>query len=173
MTSMSKRKLVLAVPVLALVLASCGGDRDLASPGEMPRGAPEDDPRPTLAVADSTFGAILVDAEGNTLYAFTQDRDGVSACYDDCAVNWPALISEGELRAGEGVERSLLGTAVRADGSEQVSYAGRPLYHFAGDRRPADTNGQGLGDVWFVVSPVGEILQDSSPGNGYGYGAGS
>lgn len=163
---------MLAVPVLALVLASCGGDRDLASPGEKPRGAPEDDPRPTLAVADSTFGEILVDAEGKTLYAFTQDSDGVSACYDDCAVNWPALISGGEFRAGEGVERSLLGTAVRADGSEQVTYAGMPLYHFAGDARPADTNGQGLGEVWFVVSPVGEIIEGLSPGGGYGYETG-
>lgn len=163
---------MLGVPVLALVLASCGGDRDLASPGENPRGAPEDDPKPTLAVADSTFGEILVDAEGNTLYAFTQDPDGMSSCYDDCAVNWPALISEGGLRAGEGVERSLLGTAVRADGSEQVTYAGKPLYHFAGDGRPAETNGQGLGDVWFVVSPAGGIIEGSPPGSGYGYGAG-
>ncbi len=172
MTNMSIRKLVLAGPVLALLLASCGGDRDLAAPGD-PGGPSEADPNSTLAVAGSTFGEILVDDGGNTLYAFTQDSDGVSVCYDECAATWPALISEDELRAGEGVEGSLLGTAARADGSEQVNYAGMPLYHFAGDARPADTNGQGVGDVWFVVSPVGEVIESLPSRSGYGYGAGS
>ncbi len=169
MTSMSRRTLVLTVPVLTLVIASCG--RDLAAGNT--EGAPEAVLNSTVAVADSTFGEILVDAEGNTLYAFTQDPDGMSTCYGECAATWPALFSADEPRAGEGVERSLLGTATRSDGSEQVAYAGMPLYYFAGDARPTDTNGQGIGDVWFVVSPVGEAIEAPSPRGGYGYGAGS
>jgi len=110
-----------------------------------------------------------VDAEGNTLYAFTQDPNGASVCYDECATNWPALISDTTLSAGEGIERSLLGTAVRANGSQQVTYAGMPLYHFAGDARPADTNGQGADDAWFVVSPEGTIIERAAPPGGYGY----
>jgi len=70
----------------ALVLASCGEDGGTAAPGL--------EPEPTLGVADSGFGEILVNAEGNTLYAFTQDPDGVSVCYDECAANWPALVSD-------------------------------------------------------------------------------
>ena len=29
-----------------------------------------------------------------------------------------------------------------------------PLYRFAGDAAPGDTNGQGSGGVWFVVGPT-------------------
>ena len=36
---------------------------------------------------------------------------------------------------------------------------GHPLYYFASDQSPGDTNGQGIGDVWFVVSPQGEAIQ--------------
>ena len=161
MTRLSRGKLMIAVPVLAVVLASCGGDRDPAAPGA--------DPKFTLEVADSSLGEILVDAEGNTLYAFTQDPNGASVCYDECATNWPALISDAKLSAGESIERSLLGTAVRANGSQQVTYAGMPLYHFAGDARPADTNGQGADDAWFVVSPEGAIIERAAPPGGYGY----
>lgn len=172
MTSMSRGKFKFAVPVLALILAGCGAYGDVAVPSESPSGTPEVNTEPTLAVADSAFGDILVDAEGSTLYAFTQDSDAVSVCYDECAASWPALMGDKELRAGEGVAPSLLGIAVRADGTEQVTYAGMPLYYFAGDARPADTNGQGVGDVWFVVSPVGEMIDSSSPRGGYGYGTG-
>jgi len=169
MTSISRGKLMLAVPSLALglalVLASCGGDGGTAAPGL--------GPEPTIGVAESSFGEILVDAEGNTLYAFTQDRDGLSVCYDECAANWPALTSDATLRAGEGIEGSLLGTAARAHGSQQVTYAGMPMYYFAGDAGPADTNGQGVGDVWFVVSPEGAIIERAALPGGYGYGSGA
>ena len=32
---------------------------------------------------------------------------------------------------------------------------GLPLYHFSGDEAPGDTAGQGLNDMWFVLSPEG------------------
>jgi predicted lipoprotein with Yx(FWY)xxD motif len=35
----------------------------------------------------------------------------------------------------------------------QVAYDGAPLYYFAKDTQPGDTNGQGLGDTWFVAKP--------------------
>ena len=41
----------------------------------------------------------------------------------------------------------------------QVTYNGHPLYYFSGDQAPGDTNGQGIGDIWFVVSPAGDAIK--------------
>jgi predicted lipoprotein with Yx(FWY)xxD motif len=111
----------------------------------------------TVMVADTDLGEILVDGEGRTLYLFTPDEQGPSVCMDDCLANWPSLT--GPATAGEGVDESLLGTATRTDdGTEQVTYNGWPLYYFAADPNPGDINGQGVGDVWFVVDPAGEAV---------------
>lgn len=110
----------------------------------------------------------LVDAEGMSLYLFLNDAENVSNCYDQCAENWPPLLVEGEPTAGEGVDPELLGTTEREDGQLQVTYNGWPLYYFARDENPGDTNGQAVGDVWYLVSEIGgqvgvEVQQDPPP----------
>ncbi len=104
------------------------------------------------------LGAFLVDAEGMTLYIFLNDEPGKSNCYDACAQNWPPLLSDGAPIAGEGVDAALLGTAERSDGGVQVTYNGWPLYYFAADTAAGDTNGQGIKNVWYVISPDGEAV---------------
>jgi hypothetical protein len=50
---------------------------------------------------------------------------------------------------------SMLGTISRSDGTKQVTYAGHPLYFYAGDSAAGQTNGQGInsfGGIWGVVS---------------------
>jgi predicted lipoprotein with Yx(FWY)xxD motif len=84
---------------------------------------------------------------------FDNDTDGTSACYDQCAENWPAFT--GTADASGDVDASLIGTTTRDDGTTQVTYNGQPLYYFAADQAPGDTNGQGVGDVWWVVGPDG------------------
>jgi len=119
----------------------------------------------TVNISESAeFGPILVDGNGFALYAFMEDTQdsGTSACMDDCAVEWPPLVSEGEPAAGTGVDATLLGTITRDDGTMQVTYNGRPLYLFHEDMTAGDTNGQGVTDEfgqWFLVSPVGEPIQ--------------
>ncbi|MDH5372750.1 MAG: hypothetical protein OEX97_07385, partial [Acidimicrobiia bacterium] len=39
-----------------------------------------------------------------------------------------------------------------------VTYNGWPLYYFANDSAPGDINGQGLNDVWYVVSAEGDAI---------------
>jgi predicted lipoprotein with Yx(FWY)xxD motif len=112
-----------------------------------------------IEAEDSALGTILTDSDGNTLYVFLADTDGESTCYDECADNWPALRARGELEAGDGVDAALLGTIERTDGVLQVTYAGQPLYFFAGDQQPGDTNGQDVGDVWYVVAPDGAPVE--------------
>ena len=112
------------------------------------------------ALAASTgLGEVLVDAKGRTLYAFTKDKGDQSVCSGKCAVAWPALTVTGAATPGTGVEASLLSTSKQANGSSQVTYGGKPLYYFAGDKAPGDTKGQGLNGVWWVVKGDGSLVQ--------------
>ena len=164
-----------AVCVLALILAACA-----PAPSEPTATLPAEEPalteppvstepaavpvtgEATVSISDSTdFGSILVDSEGMSLYVFFNDtqNSGTSTCTGECAVAWPALVSQGAPAAGDGVDAALLGTITRDDGTMQVTYNGWPLYYFADDTAAGDTNGQGLDGVWFLVSPTGEAIQ--------------
>jgi predicted lipoprotein with Yx(FWY)xxD motif len=159
---------------LTLVLAACGGSDDGGSGTAAPEApaataAPETTAAPaaggtTVAVADSRLGDILVDGEGRTLYAFTKDQGDQSACGGQCADTWPALT--GTATAGTGVQASLLSSSMQASGDSQVTYGGKPLYHYAGDASPGDVNGQGVGSVWYALSPAGELVKEKATGGG-------
>ena len=53
----------------------------------------------------------------------------------------------------------MLGTITRDDGTTQVTYNGWTLYYFVDDAAPGDALGQGLGDVWFLVTSTGEAIE--------------
>lgn len=107
-------------------------------------------------VVEASPDGFLTDAEGFSLYAFTLDVDRTSSCEGPCADRWPPFL--GEPIAGEGVDQSLLGNAERSNGAIQVTYNGMPLYRFVEDTSPGDRNGHGFNDVWFLVSPDGELV---------------
>jgi predicted lipoprotein with Yx(FWY)xxD motif/mono/diheme cytochrome c family protein len=108
------------------------------------------------------YGEYLIDSSGQTLYAFTEDSDGTSACYDQCAENWPPVIVEGSAPSAAALATGELGTTEREDGSLQLTYNGMPLYTFAQDETIGDVNGEGANDVWFLVSASGELIRGSS-----------
>ena len=144
---------------LTFALAACGGTDDEAGTAATaaPTTAAQAANGAIVAVGNSKLGDILVDADGRTLYAFTKDKGDQSACSGDCATNWPALT--GTATAGTGAQAALLSTAMQANGSSQVTYGGKPLYYFAGDAKPGDTKGQGVGSVWFAVTADGELVK--------------
>lgn len=115
---------------------------------------------PETVVAGSTdeLGSFLTSFDGMTLYTFANDEPGVSNCADDCAEAWPpfTVATDVDLTAGAGVTGEL-GTMEREDGALQVTYNGTPLYFFDEDAGPGDTNGQGVGDVWFVAAVEGSM----------------
>ena len=119
--------------------------------------SPHGSPIQTAAVVNAsthdTLGAMLTDSSGRSVYLFTNDQSGVSNCSGGCALAWPPLLTVDEPVAGEGVSSSALGSFTRSDGSKQVTYNDWPLYNFVSDAKPGDTNGQDVGDVWFVVDP--------------------
>lgn len=159
------KRLALVLVVLS-VLAACSDDQSPTVAPTTPEPT-QTSPSPTstgeatgtVNVASSSLGSILVDAEGRTLYLFKRDTGGTPSCYDSCASTWPALEASGTPQAGTGVDASKLGTAQRTDGKTQVTYNNHPLYRFANDQAAGDTNGQGVGGNWFVVSPAGEAIE--------------
>jgi predicted lipoprotein with Yx(FWY)xxD motif len=114
----------------------------------------------TVTVRKTKLGTVLVDGQGRTLYLFMKDRKDKSACAGACAVGWPPLLTHGKAKAGKGAEAKLLGTTVRASGT-QVTYAGHPLYLYVGDRNAGQTNGQGstaFGAPWYVLAANGSKI---------------
>lgn len=157
-----------ALLATALVLAACTTAADTTAettpttPATTPSTTRPTSPPTTAAAGESIglvegeLGSYLADAGGNTLYVFLPDEaGGESTCYDACEANWPP---RGAASAGAGVDETLLGTTTRTDGSVQATYGGWPLYYFAADAAPGDTNGQGVNDVWFVVGVDGTPL---------------
>ena len=55
-----------------------------------------------------------------------------------------------------------LGTIPRAGGTPQLAVNGFPAYYSSG-QRPGDTNGQGVGDIWWVFGADGEPIEDAAP----------
>ena len=91
---------------------------------------------------------------------FKPDTAGESTCYEDCEANWPPLTVTGDITVGEGLDAATFTTVARTDGSKQVKAGSWPLYYFKNDAAAGDVNGQGQGDVWYVVSPAGEPIED-------------
>jgi predicted lipoprotein with Yx(FWY)xxD motif len=148
---------------LTIALAACGGSDNQAS-GTAATATPttaaaQGTSGGTVAVASTDLGTILVDAKGRTLYVFTKDKGSQSVCSGQCASSWPALTVTGTPSAATGVQASALSTSKQANGSTQVTYAGKPLYYFAGDAKPGDTNGLGVGGVWFPVDGDGNLVK--------------
>jgi predicted lipoprotein with Yx(FWY)xxD motif len=108
---------------------------------------------------DPKLGSILVGNNGMTLYAYTKDTADTSTCTGVCLVAWPALITQGNPTLGTGVNEALVGTATMEDGSKIVTYNHLPLYYYSKDSAAGDVTGQNVGEVWFVVSPQGKMIQ--------------
>lgn len=111
-----------------------------------------------VQVGETDLGEVLTDAEGFTLYGFTNDADGQPTCTGECAGTWPALLVEDEPSLGEGLDAETFTTVDGVEGGTQVVAGKWPLYRFAGDGGPGDVNGQGSGDVWFAVAPDGSLI---------------
>jgi hypothetical protein len=51
-----------------------------------------------------------------------------------------------------GLNATSFTTIIRPDGSKQIAYNGWSLYTFVNDKKPGDTNGQGIKGVWFACT---------------------
>lgn len=114
-----------------------------------------------VGVADNALGSIVVDSKGRTLYAFTKDVDGTSTCVDGCAKAWPAVLVNGDIAVGTGLDKGQFTTVARVDGTKQLKLGKWPLYYFSGDTAAGETNGQGSGGSWFVIGKDAKLIKGS------------
>jgi predicted lipoprotein with Yx(FWY)xxD motif len=109
---------------------------------------------------NTALGKILVSASGRTLYHDSLEKQNLVKCTGACAAEWPPLVIAAGAKpvAGSGVTASMLGTVKRFDGKLQVTYGGKPLYLFSGDKKAGDVKGQGTGGIWHALTPSGAVV---------------
>jgi predicted lipoprotein with Yx(FWY)xxD motif len=166
---MKKRlSLAAAAPVaaagVALIAAGCGGGS--GGGGYAATGTPAAAPTTNagaIATRHTGLGNVLVDSQGRTLYLFEKDQGMSSSCSGACASIWPPLTAAAKPSVSDGLAAGKITLIKRSDGTMQVSYAGHPLYTYAGDGGPGDTKGEGLnqfGAQWYVLGRNGSKIDD-------------
>jgi predicted lipoprotein with Yx(FWY)xxD motif len=121
--------------------------------------------------------SVLVNHKGMTLYTLSAEQGGRFICTTSsmipggsasCLSLWhPLTVAKGNMPTGA----AQLGTITRPDtGVTQVTWHGRPLYTFTGDKAPGDASGNGFKDVGvWKAATLGAASSSSSSGGGYGY----
>jgi len=157
--------------VVTALAAGCGGDDE-----------DDDDAPGTVAAATAAvsvrdvpgLGSVVATTDGLTLYYFTTDSGGKSACTASCAETWPPAVAPNEVgKSAEGVVGEF-GSISRDDGSKQLTLGGRPLYRYVGDKAAGEAKGEGIGGVWFAAkaggaAPAGVTPIAGGPGSDSGY----
>jgi predicted lipoprotein with Yx(FWY)xxD motif len=130
----------LAVVAAVAILAACGHREVAQSEPPLPSS------QPPFAMTQTAIGPVLATSSGMTVYTYEDDGLGRSSCYGECAEYWPpVLATPGSYASGN------LTLVPREDGTMQWAVRGMPLYTYVEDHVPGDTNGEGLGDEWYVV----------------------
>jgi len=156
--------LLLAAP---LALTGCGTSEpavpaSLAAP--VGSGSPiagkntVDASRDSVATATTFIGTVMTSG-GFTLYRNTKDKavPPTSSCLGTCTSTWPPIDAEAQPTL-DGVDATLIGTAVRPDGTKQLTVGGWPVYRYIKDMLPGTVNGQGVDGVWQAVGADGKPL---------------
>ena len=130
-----------------------------------PDGAPIRTAASVVISETDALGNILTALSGNALYLYTKGEHSVSNCSGGCALAWPPLVTVDDPTTGAGLDETRIGTINRGYGVKQVTYNGWPLYYFAADEKPGDTNGQDWGDVWFGLSAYGGAVYSEAQVN--------
>ena len=150
------RGLKVGITVATLVLmAACGGEAGGTAAAPDSTGSAQGPTEAsaagtTLMTRDTELGTVLTDPAGLTLYTFDKDTPGMSACVDECEVNWPPVAGDVTEPDGSTLPAQLT-TITRPDGSAQTAYDGKPLYTFVQDTEPGQTTGDGVMEVWHAV----------------------
>ncbi|WP_051452103.1 COG4315 family predicted lipoprotein [Actinospica robiniae] len=175
-------RLLLAAPA-ALILAAAAACSSSSSPGTAPSATPDsvstsvagagattgsNSSGSVLMVASSSsLGQIVTNGQGMTVYRYDLDtaNSGKSSCSGSCATAWPPVTVSGSgTPTVTGVSQSLVGEITRSDGTKQLTLDGWPLYTYAGDTGAGAVSGQGVGGIWWAVTPSGAKAAAGSGG---------
>jgi predicted lipoprotein with Yx(FWY)xxD motif len=112
----------------------------------------------TLAVVtNAKLGKqIIVAASGKTVYLYMPEGTSTTSKVPAALkAAWPAVTVSGAATAGAALDKAKIAVQSQPDGTKQVAYNGHLLYTFQGDAGPGTASGEGLGGIWFVLSPAG------------------
>jgi predicted lipoprotein with Yx(FWY)xxD motif len=180
------RKLTLAamtapIGAAALIATACTSASHTTSPASSSSATGPASSASSVTVKTQTgpLGSYLADGSGRALYLFASDTRSTSSCSGACAAAWPPLTAKGSVSAIDGASTGDIATISRPDGTKQVTYAGHPLYYFAGDSGAGQTNGQGVdgfGALWWLLAPSGQKItttaDSAAPSTSNGYNGG-
>ena len=160
--------------VFALALSGCGGGGGGSKSSDTTKsGSATTNSAALTAAKVDKVGTVVTDNKGYVLYRFDQDsaKPTKVTCYGNCAKLWPAATTtDAKNVTVKGVDKKLVSTVKRSDGTTQITLAGWPLYRYAKDDEPKEAYGQGVDGTWFAATPTGAKAQgggSSSTSNGY------
>jgi predicted lipoprotein with Yx(FWY)xxD motif len=151
------RSLQVPVPSSGIAATTKGPERDIfVFPKRTRRNAS------ALDVRSGPRGTYLTDNAGLALYVFSEDVPGQSACGNNCSAAWPPVLADKAPTAKHSaVDATKLGTLIRPDGTQQLTYAGLPLYYSESDLKPDETWGHyamSFGGHFALIGPDGKPL---------------
>jgi predicted lipoprotein with Yx(FWY)xxD motif len=164
---------LVAALVSALAISACGNRAAPALTTEPvaqsePTGATpqvtKPKPKPTgikIKTGETSYGRILQDGRGHSIYLFTKEHSKKSRCFGACAKAWPPVYTKGTPNAsGGGVKQSRLGTTKHGKRT-QATYNGHPLYYYVGEDEPDEVLCQAVyefGGYWYVINKAGRAI---------------
>jgi predicted lipoprotein with Yx(FWY)xxD motif len=166
---------LIAVPVLAIGLAACGGSSNSSSGNASSSAASTLPAAQTSSGSDtvstksiSGTGTVLVDSKGMTLYTNDQDTASKIACTGQCQSFWVPLKASGQPTSSDSAVQSKLGVLQGV-----VTFDGKPLYTFVQDTSPGQVTGNGFQDnfggtsfTWAAATTGGSASSGSSSAGG-------
>ena len=163
---------LVAVITAGLVgLAGCGSAPAPAAPpaaeapaeggghgGHGGHGGGEADGQLELWAVQTSLGVVVTDGTGDLIYR--SDRDGsapsASNCTGDCLATWqPVAADLNNPPVLLGVDQDVVGVVSRADGTNQLTIAGWPIYRHIGTHTDEESQANGTDGVWFAIGPDG------------------
>ncbi|MBO1334928.1 hypothetical protein [Streptomyces sp. VRA16 Mangrove soil] len=175
---------VTGAAVAALTLAGCssggGSSSGAGSPSSSPSGGSSTSSPSgtggggttlTASKAEKVSGTVVTDQQGYVLYRFDADsaKPTKVTCYGTCAKLWPAATANGSITV-KGIDRNLVSTVKRSDGTTQLTLNGWPLYRYSKDDAPREAYGQGVDGTWFAATPTGAKAAGEGSGSTGGSG---
>ncbi|WEG07579.1 hypothetical protein PU630_09930 [Microbacterium horticulturae] len=118
-------------------------------------------PKTVLTTVKTSVGETVADADGRAVYLYSEDEQGSgkSSCDAACLASWPAVTTDSTDPQGTGIDAKI-GEIPAPGGGYQLTLNGWPLYYFDGDTVPKTIKGQGIGGVWWLLTPAGDRITD-------------
>lgn len=148
----------LALGMFAMLLAACGSTSTSAGTSTtMPNPTATMPASPATITTSSVMingvaTVVLTNSQGFTLYYRNDESATQVKCNGACLTAWPPiLVTSGMPTAASTVTGKL--TVLSDTTRQQAVYNGHPLYTFVKDTMAGQSTGQGVGGIWFVVTP--------------------